>query len=162
MFCSLVTDSFYCNISLQISLFGVNRMNNNQFLMMLFVGCYQSDNIVRKYNQQFSVVADEPHPADPLRASETPDTFWCFGHLMRTVMALQSAIDYACGIAVADCVSIQQCSSCYEPTTLQNNPSFAINSNYYQKNQSPTSCDFGGNVAVTTTNASIMCIMKLF
>ncbi|XP_071725909.1 uncharacterized protein [Rutidosis leptorrhynchoides] len=97
MFCSLVTDSFYCNISLQISLFGVNRMNNNQFLMMLFVGCYQSDNIVRKYNQQFSVVADEPHPADPLRASETPGD-----EMMRCayILVLRASDAYSDGVAI--------------------------------------------------------------
>ncbi|XP_071694562.1 uncharacterized protein [Rutidosis leptorrhynchoides] len=78
---------------------------------------------------------------------------WCVAKNGASQMALQSALDYACGTGGADCVTIQQGQSCYEPATLQNHASFAFNS-YYQKNPSPTSCDFGGVAAVTTTNPS--------
>ncbi|PWA87164.1 X8 domain-containing protein [Artemisia annua] len=76
---------------------------------------------------------------------------WCIAKNGASQAALQSALDYACGIGGADCVTIQQGSSCYEPATLQNHASYAFNS-YYQKNPVPTSCDFGGVATVTTTN----------
>ncbi|KAI3509041.1 hypothetical protein L1887_24065 [Cichorium endivia] len=79
---------------------------------------------------------------------------WCVAKNGASQAALQSALDYACGIGGADCATIQQGSSCYEPATLQNHASYAFNS-YYQKNPVPTSCDFGGAATVTTTNPSI-------
>ncbi|KAF5803129.1 putative glucan endo-1,3-beta-D-glucosidase [Helianthus annuus] len=78
---------------------------------------------------------------------------WCIAKNGASETALQSALDYACGIGGADCATIQQGSSCYEPATLQNHASYAFNS-YYQKNPLPTSCDFGGAAAITTTNPS--------
>ncbi|KAL4556438.1 hypothetical protein LXL04_039090 [Taraxacum kok-saghyz] len=79
---------------------------------------------------------------------------WCVAKNGASQAALQSALDYACGIGGADCATIQQGSSCYEPTTLQNHASYAFNS-YYQKNPVPTSCDFGGAATITTTNPSV-------
>ncbi|XP_076922425.1 uncharacterized protein LOC143584213 [Bidens hawaiensis] len=78
---------------------------------------------------------------------------WCVAKNGASQVALQSALDYACGIGGADCATIQQGASCFEPATLQNHASYAFNS-YYQKNPVPTSCDFGGAAAVTTTNPS--------
>ncbi|KAD5317895.1 hypothetical protein E3N88_17841 [Mikania micrantha] len=78
---------------------------------------------------------------------------WCIAKNGASQAALQSALDYACGIGGADCATIQQGSSCYEPVTLQNHASYAFNS-YYQRNPAPTSCDFEGVAAVTTTNPS--------
>ncbi|MFS8002628.1 putative glucan endo-1,3-beta-D-glucosidase [Helianthus anomalus] len=78
---------------------------------------------------------------------------WCIAKNGASQAALQSALDYACGVGGADCATIQQGSSCYEPATLENHASYAFNS-YYQKNPAPTSCDFGGAALVTTTNPS--------
>ncbi|KAK9050035.1 hypothetical protein SSX86_030996 [Deinandra increscens subsp. villosa] len=78
---------------------------------------------------------------------------WCIAKTGVSETALQSALDYACGIGGADCATIQQGSSCYEPATLQNHASYAFNS-YYQKNPVPTSCDFGGAATVTAANPS--------
>ncbi|KAL5834225.1 hypothetical protein ACOSQ4_013722 [Xanthoceras sorbifolium] len=78
---------------------------------------------------------------------------WCVAKTGTAETALQSALDYACGIGGADCSLIQQGGSCYNPNTLQNHASFAFNS-YYQKNPSPTSCDFGGTAAIVNTNPS--------
>ncbi|XP_022010398.1 mucin-2 isoform X2 [Helianthus annuus] len=78
---------------------------------------------------------------------------WCIAKSGASQAALQSALDYACGVGGADCATIQQGSSCYEPATLENHASYAFNS-YYQKNPAPTSCDFGGAALVTTTNPS--------
>ncbi|KAJ9556875.1 hypothetical protein OSB04_011489 [Centaurea solstitialis] len=78
---------------------------------------------------------------------------WCIAKNGASQAAIQSALDYACGIGGADCSTIQQGASCYEPVTLQNHASYAFNS-YYQKNPVPTSCDFGGAAVVTTNNPS--------
>lgn len=75
--------------------------------------------------------------------------------------ALQSALDYACGVGGADCSTIQQGGSCYNPNSLQNHASFAFNS-YYQKNPAPTSCDFGGTAALVNNNPSQSCLFNSF
>ncbi|TXG48927.1 hypothetical protein EZV62_024802 [Acer yangbiense] len=86
-------------------------------------------------------------------APATPGQSWCVAKTGASETALQSALDYACGLGGADCSLIQQGGSCYNPITLQNHASFAFNS-YYQKNPSPTSCDFGGTATIVNTNPS--------
>ncbi|KAI9157552.1 hypothetical protein LWI28_024293 [Acer negundo] len=86
-------------------------------------------------------------------APATPGQSWCVAKTGALETALQSALDYACGLGGADCSLIQQGGSCYNPITLQNHASFAFNS-YYQKNPSPTSCDFGGTATIVNTNPS--------
>ncbi|XP_076915606.1 uncharacterized protein LOC143575021 [Bidens hawaiensis] len=95
------------------------------------------------------------NPVNPPVPVTTPSTTptgsgqWCIAKSGTS----QAALDYACGTGGADCASIQQGSSCYEPATLQNHASYAFNS-YYQKNPPPKSCDFGGAAAITSTNPS--------
>ncbi|XP_022968747.1 mucin-2 [Cucurbita maxima] len=96
-----------------------------------------------------------PVPVSPpamTNAPVIPGQSWCVVRSGASEMALQSALDYACGTG-ADCSQIQQGGSCYNPNTLENHASFAFNS-YFQKNPSPTSCDFGGSAMVTNSNPS--------
>ncbi|KAG6486678.1 mucin-2-like [Zingiber officinale] len=78
---------------------------------------------------------------------------WCVAKSGVTDAALQIALDYACGIVVADCSTIQPTGSCYYPDSLQAHASYAFNS-YYQRNPVPTSCDFGGTAMLVNVNPS--------
>lgn len=78
---------------------------------------------------------------------------WCVARSGISDAVLQTALDYACGIGGADCTTIQPMGSCYNPNSEQAHASYAFNS-YYQKNPSPTSCDFGGAGMLTNVNPS--------
>ncbi|KAK4795853.1 hypothetical protein SAY86_028179 [Trapa natans] len=92
-------------------------------------------------------------PATPSASPTTSGQSWCIARAGVTETALQSALDYACGIGGADCSQIQMGASCYTPNTLQGHASYAFNS-YYQKNPVATSCDFGGTATIVSTNPS--------
>ncbi|KAJ4721747.1 Glucan endo-1,3-beta-glucosidase 1 [Melia azedarach] len=92
-------------------------------------------------------------PPATTNAPAIPGQSWCVAKQGVSETALQAALDYACGMGGADCSLIQQGGSCYNPNSLQNHASYAFNS-YYQKNPSPTSCDFGGVAMTVNTNPS--------
>ncbi|KAJ7973215.1 Glucan endo-1,3-beta-glucosidase 1 [Quillaja saponaria] len=92
-------------------------------------------------------------PPATTNAPAIPGQSWCVAKTGASQTALQSALDYACGMGGADCSPIQQGGSCSNPNSLQNHASYAFNS-YYQKNPAPTSCDFGGTATVVNTNPS--------
>ncbi|KAL3635153.1 hypothetical protein CASFOL_019700 [Castilleja foliolosa] len=92
-------------------------------------------------------------PATTTNAPAVPGQSWCVAKSGAPVTAIQSALDYACGIGGADCSTIQQGANCYNPNSLQNHASYAFNS-YYQKNPVQTSCDFGGAAMITNVNPS--------
>ena len=89
----------------------------------------------------------------PTNAPITPGQTWCIAKTGAPETALQDALNYACGIGGADCSTIQEGGSCYNPNSLENHASVAFNS-YFQKNPSPTSCDFGGTAVLVNTNPS--------
>ncbi|XP_043723156.1 G8 domain-containing protein DDB_G0286311-like [Telopea speciosissima] len=93
-------------------------------------------------------------PANPVMPTPATGQTWCVAKTGVSDSALQAALDYACGIGGADCSTIQQTGSCFNPNTLQNHASYAFNS-YYQKNPLPTSCNFGGTAMMVDTNPSI-------
>ncbi|KAK9706905.1 hypothetical protein RND81_07G160000 [Saponaria officinalis] len=78
---------------------------------------------------------------------------WCVANPSASEKALQVGLDYACGYGGADCSQIQPGASCYNPDTIRDHASYAYN-NYYQKNPSPTSCDFGGTAQLVSTDPS--------
>ncbi|XP_054800198.1 uncharacterized protein PB18E9.04c [Prosopis cineraria] len=101
-------------------------------------------------------VTNSQPPPPPTTSNAAPAASgqkWCVAKSGVSQSALQSALDYACGMGGADCSQIQQGGNCYNPDTLQNHASYAFNA-YYQKNPSPTSCDFGGTATLVTINPS--------
>ncbi|XP_074321051.1 uncharacterized protein LOC141657653 [Silene latifolia] len=94
-----------------------------------------------------------PNPVPAGQAPVVSGQTWCVAQAGADESTLQSALDYACGIGGADCSTIQQGASCYNPNTLQNHASFAFNS-YFQKNPVATSCVFGGAAMLVNTNPS--------
>ncbi|OEL15295.1 hypothetical protein BAE44_0023690 [Dichanthelium oligosanthes] len=88
-------------------------------------------------------------PAAPTMSGQT----WCVAKTGLMDLALQNGIDYACGMGGADCSAIQPMGACYNPNTLQAHASYAFNS-YFQRNPSPTSCDFGGAGMLVNVNPS--------
>ncbi|KAJ6352495.1 hypothetical protein OIU76_001682 [Salix suchowensis] len=96
----------------------------------------------------------------------SPGASWCIASPSASPTSLQVALDYACGYGGADCSAIQPSGSCYNPDSVHDHASYAFNS-YYQKNPVPSSCNFGGTAATTSTNPSKLCplschILSLF
>ncbi|XP_073127851.1 uncharacterized protein [Henckelia pumila] len=103
-----------------------------------------------------TVPATTPVVAQPVTATNAPaipGQSWCVARSGVAETDVQAALDYACGIGGADCATIQQGGSCYNPNTMQNHASYAFNS-YYQRNPVQTSCDFGGTAFITNMNPS--------
>ncbi|KAB5544572.1 hypothetical protein DKX38_012684 [Salix brachista] len=72
---------------------------------------------------------------------------------------LQKALDYACG-AGADCTQILQSGPCYQPNTVKDHCSYAVNSYFQKKGQAVGSCDFSATAttsATAPTNVSTGC-----
>ncbi|XP_022962123.1 PLASMODESMATA CALLOSE-BINDING PROTEIN 3-like [Cucurbita moschata] len=62
--------------------------------------------------------------------------------------ALQKTLDYACG-AGADCTPILQNGPCFQPNTIKDHCSYAVNSYFQRKGQVQGSCDFSGTAMLS-------------
>ncbi|KAJ4968111.1 hypothetical protein NE237_014812 [Protea cynaroides] len=97
-----------------------------------------------------SIPKENPVSASPPTTGQT----WCVAKDGALEIALQAALDYACGVGGTDCSPIQSTGNCNNQTNnLQSIASYAINS-YYQKNPVPTSCNFGGAAMIVNSNPS--------
>ncbi|XP_058099102.1 glucan endo-1,3-beta-glucosidase 13 isoform X2 [Magnolia sinica] len=81
-------------------------------------------------------------------------TTWCVAHPGVLQDDLQNALDWACGLGMADCSPIQKNGVCFEPDTLLSHASFAFNNYYQQNGDSDIACNFGGTATLTTKNPS--------
>ncbi|KAF6165068.1 hypothetical protein GIB67_000652 [Kingdonia uniflora] len=78
---------------------------------------------------------------------------WCICRSDVSDLALQKALDYACG-AGADCTPIIQNGPCYQPNTVKGHCSYAANSYFQRKGQTQGTCEFAGAAQVTTSDPS--------
>ncbi|KAG6426211.1 hypothetical protein SASPL_110431 [Salvia splendens] len=76
------------------------------------------------------------------------DANYCVCNSGLSDSVLQKSIDYACGNG-ADCSAIQQNGACFNPNTVKDHCSYAVNSYYQKKGNAPMSCDFQGTATVT-------------
>ncbi|KAK3206723.1 hypothetical protein Dsin_020769 [Dipteronia sinensis] len=79
---------------------------------------------------------------------------WCVAHSGVSQVDLQNALDWACGLGMADCKPIQHGGACFEPDTLVSHASYAFNYYYQQNGNSDIACNFGGTATVTKNNPS--------
>lgn len=81
-------------------------------------------------------------------------TTWCVALAGVPQDDLQDALDWACGLGMADCGPVQPGGLCFDPDTLLSHASYAFNSYYQQNGNSDIACNFGGTATVTRNNPS--------
>ncbi|GER44598.1 glucan endo-1 3-beta-glucosidas [Striga asiatica] len=91
-----------------------------------------------------------PRPAPP---STGGNNKWCVPKAEASDGALQRALDYVCSQGI-DCKPINPGGACFNPNTVRDHASFAMNSWYHAKGLVDFNCDFSGSAVVTTTNPS--------
>ncbi|XP_010484049.1 PREDICTED: major pollen allergen Ole e 10-like [Camelina sativa] len=72
----------------------------------------------------------------------TSNRQWCIAMYTATAEQLQANIDFVCGGQNVDCSPIQPGGSCYEPNTLLNHASYAMNAYYQSHGRVDSSCKF--------------------
>ncbi|KAL5188321.1 Glucan endo-1,3-beta-glucosidase 13 [Glycine soja] len=125
------------------------------FLFLFFMECYlaMARGIVVQQKSEAAI------PVTTLSPPEGNTTFidgttWCVALAGVSQADLQNALDWACGLGMADCTAIQHGGPCFEPDTLVSHASFAFNSYYQINGNSDIACNFGGTAALTKHNPS--------
>ncbi|KAI9122665.1 hypothetical protein K1719_006505 [Acacia pycnantha] len=103
--------------------------------------------------------ADAAIPVTTMSPPEGNTTFlggtsWCVALPGVSQADLQNALDWACGLGMADCTAIQGGGPCYDPDTLVSHASYAFNRYYQQNGNSDVACNFGGTATLTKKNPS--------
>lgn len=75
--------------------------------------------------------------------------------------ALQKTLDYACG-AGADCTPILQNGPCFQPNTVKDHCSYAVNSYFQRKGQVQGSCDFSGTAMPSQSPPGIRVFLSFY
>ncbi|CAL8148262.1 unnamed protein product [Prunus armeniaca] len=122
---------------------------------LLLLGCY----LVSTMELAVEEKADGAIPVTTMSPPEGNTTFldgttWCVALPGVSQVDLQNALDWACGLGMANCKAIQEGGACYEPETLLSHASYAFNDYYQQNGNSDIACNFGGTAAVTKHNPS--------
>ncbi|CAN1256114.1 Major pollen allergen Ole e 10 [Linum perenne] len=77
---------------------------------------------------------------------------WCIARPSTEDRRLQENIDYACNMV--DCSAVKEEGSCFNPKTVMNHASFAMNLYYQITGKKSSSCDFSGTALIITKNPS--------
>lgn len=117
-----------------------------------------------------AVVQEKAESAIPVTTLSPPEgntTFvdgitWCVAHAGVNQIDLQNALDWACGLGMADCRPIQEGGPCYEPDNLVSHASYAFNNYYQQNGNSDIACNFGGTATLTKNDPSKLILLYLF
>ncbi|PHT50268.1 Glucan endo-1,3-beta-glucosidase [Capsicum baccatum] len=125
------------------------------FLSLLVMKCF----VVLKVEGMVQEKEDATIPMTSLSPPEGNITFlggttWCVARAGAPQLDLQNALDWACGLGMADCRPIQDGGPCFEPNTLLSHASFAFNNYYQQNGNSDIACNFGGTAMLTKINPS--------
>ncbi|XP_055834656.1 glucan endo-1,3-beta-glucosidase 13 [Solanum dulcamara] len=125
------------------------------FLSFLVMKCF----VVVKVEGMVQEKEDATVPITTLSPPEGNTTFlggttWCVARAGARQFDLQNALDWACGLGMADCRPIQAGGPCFEPNTLLSHASFAFNNYYQQNGNSDIACNFGGTAMLTKINPS--------
>ncbi|GAV76410.1 X8 domain-containing protein [Cephalotus follicularis] len=143
---------------MQVGILRPDTMRNNIWILqwLLLIDCYMVSTSERLMVQE---KADATIPVTALSPPEGNTTFldgttWCVALGGVSQIDLQNALDWACGLGMADCRAIQEGGACFEPDTLVSHASYAFN-NYYQENgNSDIACNFGGTATLTNKDPS--------
>jgi len=108
------------------------------------------------------VVQQKSDAAIPVTTMSPPEgnttfidgTTWCVARPGASQNDLQNALDWACGLGMANCKAIQQGGPCFQPDTLVSHASYAFNSYYQTNGNSDIACNFGGTAALTKRDPS--------
>ncbi|KAL4627697.1 hypothetical protein ACB092_05G184100 [Castanea dentata] len=122
---------------------------------LLLIECY----LVLTTGAVVQEKADTAIPVTTLSPPEGNTTFidgttWCVAHPGVSQADLQNALDWACGLGMADCREIQEDGPCFNPDTLLSHASYAFNKYYQQNGNSDIACNFGGAATITKNNPS--------
>ncbi|XP_027921969.1 glucan endo-1,3-beta-glucosidase 13 [Vigna unguiculata] len=125
------------------------------FLFLVFIECYLA-------TAREIVVQQKSDAAIPVTTMSPPEgnttfidgTTWCVARPGASQNDLQNALDWACGLGMANCKAIQQGGPCFQPDTLVSHASYAFNSYYQTNGNSDIACNFGGTAALTKRDPS--------
>ncbi|XP_022638614.1 glucan endo-1,3-beta-glucosidase 13 isoform X2 [Vigna radiata var. radiata] len=130
------------------------------FLFLIFIQCYLA--MAREI-----VVQQKSDAAIPVTTMSPPEgnttfidgTTWCVARPGASQNDLQNALDWACGLGMANCKAIQQGGPCFEPDTLVSHASYAFNSYYQTNGNSDIACNFGGTAALTKRDPNLWLLL---
>ncbi|CAN1227629.1 Glucan endo-1,3-beta-glucosidase 13 [Linum grandiflorum] len=89
-------------------------------------------------------------------------TTWCVAAAGAPQIDLQKALDWACGLGMAECKEIQEEGACFHPNNLVSHASYAFNSYYQQNGNSDIACNFGGAASLTKHDPSFLPYMVVW
>lgn len=77
---------------------------------------------------------------------------WCVASPSASDDQLQANIDFVCG--KVDCSIVKSGGACFDPNTVKNRASVAMNLYYQQTGEADMSCDFNGTGNIVTNDPS--------